>query len=277
MSCARNYLLAAALSFSLFSRINAADPLGSGVSIEGERTPAEWLKVVKQQTLEATKYEAAHPEETRLLYGATQAIPYLSPETIAIWPAKYREGYQAYQTWWKSKGEAAFDKWRKAGFPDGGDEHYLIFCAAAIGMYSVADKAKPENKDLVAYGDAVLKRGREVLLKGCSGELLSAGDINDLRLFAMYDCAIDGGNEFPLPSYHGWMLGPPVAGDPGRDFTLPLLEEILARPTYSDANPFDEMHLFRPDILLRVLTVMTGYEAADAELKKAGPVVQERP
>ena len=241
------------------------------------KTPAQWLEIVKAATVEEKKYEAAHPDETRILYGATQAPNDFSKADLASWPAAYREGYAAYTDWWKTEGEAAFNKWRQAGFPATNDKRFLIFHAVAMGRFADEDRQKPADKDIFDYGTAVVKRGKELMLKGCSGGSLSRSDIADLRLYAMYNSYLDPGSDYPLPSLQGMMPSAPNVGDPERDFTLPRMDEILARPTYSDADPFDEMHLFRPNIMLRCLQVMTGYESTDDAQKKLGILVQPKP
>jgi len=259
----------------------AAIPDGAGASeVDGSvvelsapalrKTPAQWLVSVHAQDQECRRYEEAHPQETLVLYGATQAIAcYHSQAQLAQWPIRYQQGYQAYQTWWTSEGAAAFAAWRHEGFPATTDRYYFVLHAIAMYMADTIDLNQPQNQDLARYREHICNHGRQLLLQGCSGQGLSPKDMADLRLYAMDYCQIHPMPPSILPGYHGWMAADPISdsqaagvGTTAPDFSLPTMEEILARPTYSDQNPFDEMNLFRPGILTWPLDIMDGYEAA---------------
>ena len=277
-----NLVLAAAIFALLNSALSSRGDNPSAISSSGDdqKTPAQWLEVIKAQTIACKRYEKDHPEETTILYGATQVLLSTAsdkiPQSFDQWPVEYQSGYKAYAAWWKSDGENAFSKWRQAGFPVSSDKYYLVFNAVAMASYLTQDMKKDENKDLVAYVNGIVKRGNQLFLQGCSGGLLTASDLAEFRLFAMYTGQI-WEPPVQVPSFEGWMKVNYNAGDPAYDFVLPRLEEILARPTYSDANPYDEMNLFRPSIMTRLLQIMTGYEAVDDSQKGPGNLAKAKP
>jgi hypothetical protein len=257
-------------------------PTTTAPATDERKTPAEWLQVIKAQNIECRKYEDAHPADTLVSYGATQIFPaYHSVDHIAQWPAKYREGYQAYQKWWKSDGEAEFKKWRVAGFPVTSDPHYYLLFVIAMTM---SDTPGADAPDITKYKRTIVDRGRKLFLQGCSGQKLSQSELAELRLYAMYFGQINVWPPCQLPSYLGWMdtiavgcnMDQGSVGTVAPDFTLPQMEEILARPTYSDKDPYDEMNVFRPAILTGILNVMSGYEATPAS-HKGRPWVQAKP
>ena len=245
-----------------------ADSTASGALQEQRKSPAEWLKVVQVENLAAKKYEEEHPEDTLILYGATQVYTsYRDMQYLPRWPKKFQEGYKAYQDWWKTKGEAAFKKWRRDGFPITADKDYLILHLLAMNDLPY-NNIQPGDPDLVKYRSGIVARGRALFIQGCSGKGLSTNELAELRLLAMYDLWSWSGPHFRL--YGAGLYADPISYDPNTssigtvapDFTLPRLEEILGRPSYSDdGNPFDETDVFRPAILTGVLEIMNGYEA----------------
>ena len=257
-------------------------PATTTTPIAERQTPAQWLQAIENQNVEARKYEDEHPADTLVLYGATQIFPaYHTLAQLSQWPAKYQDGNKAYLNWWKGDGGLAFNKWRQSGFPVTTDKTYYLFFVIAMSM---ADTPGTSQPDLAQYKSKVLQRGQQLFLQGCSGQGLSSGELDELRLYAMYCNQMNVWPPCLLPSYLGWMSGDAVGvnadqgsiGTPAPDFTLPQLEEILARPSYSDEDPSDEMNIFRPVILKNLLQVMNGYEAAPAA-QKNGPLLQAKP
>jgi hypothetical protein len=272
-------LLTLSMSFSA-----KADSPASGPEGQERKTPAEWLKVIAAQNVECKKYEEEHPKETSILYGATQVYTsYRDMQYLPRWPDKYQQGYKAYQEWWKSKGEAAFKKWRQDGFPVTTDNDYLILHLVAMNDLPF-NSIQPGDADLVKYRAGIVKRGRELFLQGCTGKGLSKSELAELRLLAMYDLWSWSGPHFRL--YGAGYYADPISYDPNTpssigtvapDFTLPRMEEILGRSSYSDdKNPFDEMNVFRPAILTGVLEIMNGYEANTDPQKSPYPI-QSKP
>jgi hypothetical protein len=234
-------------------------------SSEERKTPAEWLAVVKANSIASKRYEAAHPEEAKLLLGAC----YMDwPHEVVNFPANYKEACAYYEHWSKTDGEVAFNKWRKDGFPLLTDPQHLILHVEAM-------KRRKEGKDLDDYTNRIVSQGKALLLKGCSGERLSQGELDELRLFAIYQCHNYEDELLTPGGYRGWMPSGVAPGMPAPDFTLPRMEEILERPTYSDQDPNDIMNQYRPSILTEILNIMSGYEATPD--RQPGSLVRAKP
>ena len=242
------------------------------------KTAAEWLDAVAAEDTSCRARETANPQAAQLLRGAALSMLHIPIEHISDWPAADREARNAYLAWWTATGAAAFKTWQQAGFPDVDDDSHLMFHAVAMEEYQdIKDKKPIEDPALIAYGERIIRRGISIQLRGCSGEKLSPQDLRELRLFAMYSSHICFGEDIPIPIFRGWTgHNKPIAGTPAPDLSLPLMEDILARPTYSDHNPFDQQVLFRPGILKRILQIMDGYEATSAEEQKVGHLVRPK-
>ena len=238
-------------------------PLTDGPSAES-KTPAEWLAVLPAETEAAKNYEKAHPDVAKLLLGAGWVD---WPNEITAFPEKYKAAYAYYLDWWKSTGEIALQKWIQEGFPTETDPQHIL-------LHIEAMRRRTGDKVLEDYTSRVVKRGKELLLKGCTGNKISRHELDELRYYAIYQCH-NFENLLLTPSYQNWMPTGVASGSPAPDFTLPRLEAVLKSPAYSDRDPNDRMNQFRPHVLTEILQIMDGYEAAGDN--HTGALVRAKP
>ncbi|GMV82289.1 MAG: hypothetical protein AMXMBFR7_34730 [Planctomycetota bacterium] len=249
------------------------------------KTAAQWLEVVKAETDARKKWEEEHPEKTKFLLGAALAVaPMLGKDegNVKRWEPKYREALQLFRVWWMQEGAAGYKAWREAGFPLGADDTFLIYHAQAMSTYHNACKngRKPEAApDIAAYGDRIVKRSNELMFAGLGDRTFGRAQLYELRLCSMLVSRIWYCTGDRLPYILGWTRGGYLApGAPAPDFTLPVAGEIWASPAYADRDPFDELDIFRPAMVTRLLQVMNGYEVIpEAERKPKGPRARVRP
>jgi hypothetical protein len=258
-------------------------PVQPALAADADRkTAAEWLEVVKIENEAHLRWEAEHPEETKLLLGAALAMaPMLARDDANVkrWEPKYQEAYQSYQDWWQKEGAQGYETWRQAGFPQGTDDTFLIYHAQAINTYHNSRKVKAPA-DIAAYGDRITKRGDALLLAGMGEAKFGRAELFELRLHAMYVSRIwYTGNNDRLPYNLRWTnSGYLRPGAPAPDFELPFVEELWADPKYKDVDPYSDLDLLRPRMVTRLLQIMTGYEPIPAEERKNnGPTLRARP
>jgi hypothetical protein len=245
------------------------------------KAPAEWLDVVQRET--ANQKRTEDPEFRRLLLGASMALhPYNGrPEVLANLKGERKARYSPFAEWMKREGDALVEKvLHGETIPLHQRRLYFIASGVCLSRYFKQVRRKlreraaltSEEEALRRYAEEVELRGRELLTKGYLGGSFIQGEIDELRLYAMWidiRCTGQGVLPFHLGLTERWPSKHPPMGEPAPDFTLLRFEAALRSPDYSDRNPHDPTDVLRPAILREYLLLFEGY--------KPDPTVAERP
>lgn len=246
---------------------------GAGMVLAEQQTrpPAEWLAIVRRETAEQEQAESE--AWRRLLASAARALhPHgPGPDKLAEREAARRKQFEPFLTWLEREGNALFAKWRRGEkLPAEERRHLPMLQGVCLFRYRVVRRKKgeltPEEQRVVAYGNAVVKRGEALLRHGYLGGSFTRPELHELWVYALWlDIRNTGGGVLPfhLGLASGYQGRRPPIGQPARDFTLLRMEAALASPDYSNRNPKHPAGLLRPasPLLQELLLAMQGYES----------------
>ena len=117
-------------------------------------------------------------------------------------------------------------------------------------------RGRSKDPAFVDYAARVAAAGQAALAKGYRSEPLDDADRAALRDYAIY-VGIQNTGARILPFHVGASRSEPFKpGEPAPDFCLPRLEDVLARPSYSDARENDVLFYLKPDAADRLFLLL---------------------
>jgi len=270
----------------------------SAVMAQDAKTPAEWIEIVEKQAVEQEK--SFDQEFKTLRLGAALCMGHYNARTDHVrtkYEAKYRSAIDAFLGFMDKKGNGMVDKWL-AGEPfSKGDEKYKYIIQGALfyrGMLKDRDIKnriyKPEYsedqvKKIKAYAGKIETEALAVLIKGYEQGMLTADDLETLRLYKIRQFA--KGGDLLLPFYHGYHpmdgKGKRIVGTGGKsyiygiligqsapDIKSPFLETILNRSGYSDDYDYEYSVTwsYRVEGVLEFLRPLSGYTFKEEDGKR---------
>ena len=271
--------------------IHGSDKATATTAIE-KHSIADWLKIARDDTKAQRDWESAHPDDAALLLGAGHWVVrmYGRFPDAAFPDAAFTQEAPEFTAWWKAKGAAGMEQWAKEDFPVIMDPEHLIdnvvalYCARNtprtsktlfVNGHSFSNPAK-----LWAYYDRIMKSGNEAYRRAFLEQELTRADFNLLRLYAPIVYSIWGDPYLPFSKglTPGDINYSPAEGTMPADFTLPRLERVLEKPSFTNAYSFEYERPFHSEIAAFLLYVCNGYAPVPAgEQKPGGPLIKARP
>ena len=183
---------------------------------------------------------------------------------------------QEYQAWEKEIGWPMMLRWRQGKLTDEEREYEPLLRAAYVrlGAFVIPRKgaqATDEEKECARQVTKMVRQGHQTLDRAFRGALLTAADLDDVRVLIQLRMIsnVPGVDLLPLqPQVNGLLThGQAFLDEPFQSRRFLRYESALNSPLYSDEWPSHPFLIMKPEAVVHALIVLPFHERLEREAK----------